>query len=154
MSLAERGFYGELLDHCHTEGSVPDDPILLARMCAVSLKEAKRPLPKVRAQFVKEGDRLVNPKAAEVRARLFAYHERQQTSGTAGANKRCSNRSTTSTRIPAAPPKHPLEIELIIAKQRNGPRGIVPLKFRRFAKFFEPDDAVRVSRQTNFGDVA
>lgn len=49
----------------------------------------------------------------------------------------------------------PLDIELIIAKQRNGPRAIVPLKFmRRFAKFVEPDAIVNKSSQADLGDVA
>jgi len=107
MSLAERGFYRELLDHCHTEGSIPDDPVLLARMCAVSVKEAKRLLPKVRAQFVKEGDRLVNPKASEVREKLFGYHERQQKSGTAGARKRWEKARKDQTNISADSRQNP-----------------------------------------------
>jgi replicative DNA helicase len=49
----------------------------------------------------------------------------------------------------------PLAIELIIAKQRNGPRGIVPLKFlRRFAKFVEPDAAEVTITRASFGDSA
>jgi replicative DNA helicase len=39
-----------------------------------------------------------------------------------------------------------LEIELIIAKQRNGPRCIVPMTFlRRYAKFVEEPKEVRVA---------
>lgn len=106
LSLAQRGLFRELLDHCHSEGSIPDDMVLLARMCAASLKEVKRLFPALRDQFVKEGNRLVNPKAAEVRAKLFEYHEGRKKAGTTGAKKRWAE----SRELPPSTPRASREL--------------------------------------------
>src|SRR5579863_4812738 len=66
LSLAERGFFRELLDHCYVEGSIPDDVDLLARIAGCSVAEARRHFIKVREEFELDGNRLVNPRATEI----------------------------------------------------------------------------------------
>ncbi len=51
MSLAARGAYRDLLDHCYLDGSIPDDPPLLARMLGCDLAEFERIWPELRPHF-------------------------------------------------------------------------------------------------------
>jgi hypothetical protein len=110
LSLAERGLFRELLDQCHMEGSIPDDPKVLARICGCTLKEFNRTFHNIRDQFVQDGDRLLNPKAAEVRVRLLGFHEARKTAGTAGAKKRWGKIDELPSSIPGGSGEHPASV--------------------------------------------
>jgi uncharacterized protein YdaU (DUF1376 family) len=92
------------------EGSIPDNPRVLARICGCTLKEINRLFPRIRDQFVLEGDRLINPKAAEVRERVLCFHEARKKAGTDGAKKRWAQAETQPSNIPAESREHPVSI--------------------------------------------
>jgi uncharacterized protein YdaU (DUF1376 family) len=102
LTLAERGLFRELIDQCAMEGSIPDDARMLARICGCSLKDINRLLRNLRDQFVQDGDRLINPKAAEVRQRVIGFHEARKTAGTAGARKRWAKAEQLPVSSPGA----------------------------------------------------
>jgi uncharacterized protein YdaU (DUF1376 family) len=88
LTLEERGFFRELLDHCYVEGSIPTDVKLLAGIAGCSVAQAQRLFPKIREEFDQDGDRLVNPRAVEILEKLQKYHDNRREAGTAGAKKR------------------------------------------------------------------
>ena len=102
LSLAERGLFRELIDHCFVEGSIPDDLKLIAGIAGCSIADVRRLFPRIRDQFDKEGNRLVNPRAAEILEKLREYHDSRRKAGTAGAKKRWrSDGSANGTAIDA-----------------------------------------------------
>jgi uncharacterized protein YdaU (DUF1376 family) len=111
LSLAARGLYRELLDQCHTEGSLPNDLKILSRIAGCSLKEMRRWWPQVKDAFVEVDGRLVNPKAFEVREKLVAYHNKKSSSGTAGAKARWLTKAPgVTSNTTATPSQNPSKI--------------------------------------------
>lgn len=85
---AERYFYRELLDHCYTEGSIPDDIIVLAKIADIDLKDAEEMWPVVRTKFTKSGDRWEHPKANEVIRQAIEKTEKHKVAGSKGGKSK------------------------------------------------------------------
>lgn len=96
MSLQERGAYITLLCHCWNDGSLPNEPERLARLCGVPVTMFRRLWPAIAPCFrlhPEEAERLVHPRLEKERAKQITYAAGQRESGKRGAAKRWAGKS-------------------------------------------------------------
>jgi uncharacterized protein YdaU (DUF1376 family) len=102
LSPLGRYVYRELIDHCYVEGSIPKDPLILAKIADVPARDFAKVWPFVSKAFEECADgRLRNRKVSEVLAELERWHEQKRSAGRAGgiaASKRTlKHRSSGAT---------------------------------------------------------
>lgn len=89
LSLSERGLYRELLDLCYASGSIPNDPVIIARLIGCAESEVRRAWVKVMDCFSLGDDgRLRNARADEVLLTISESRAKQSKGGRNGSTKR------------------------------------------------------------------
>lgn len=90
LTMAERGLYRELLDHCYTEGSIPDDERKLAGIAACPINELRKLWPQVKQCFSCNGEpgRLQHKRVNEVLYKLESWNESRRKGGQQRQQKR------------------------------------------------------------------
>ncbi len=90
MTLEERGAYVHLCWLCWSEGSVPDDASVIARIVQPADSEAfaGKSFPKLRACFEAIDGRLTHRKVEKIRAEVTAFSENQSERAKRGWEKR------------------------------------------------------------------
>jgi uncharacterized protein YdaU (DUF1376 family) len=88
LSLEERGAYMDLLCYQWREGSLPDDPVSLARMLGVTIEEFEEVWQSIEAFFEITEEGLKNPRMAEVVTAQMSKSVRLSNAGKKGARKR------------------------------------------------------------------
>lgn len=85
LTLAERGLYRELLDHCYREGSIPEDEERLIAIAGCKSADFKKAWPKVKLCFSsgKDVGRLEHHKATEILSKLENWNESRRKGGEA-----------------------------------------------------------------------
>ena len=101
MSLEARGLLYTLRLECWVNGSLPGDPVLLARVLGYSAEQVQRALPELSRLFGFEGGEIRCPELDNYRAHLEERRQRQSEGGKAGAAKTNSRRGRP---IPGDPP--------------------------------------------------
>ncbi len=104
LNAAERGIFWELIFYCYKEGSVPDDPILLARICDVPVDDFNSAWPNVSKSFQLKGGEWHNRKVDEELPAIERRYEQKREAGLASAQRKLNGRSTDV--------QHPLNIRL------------------------------------------
>lgn len=112
MSLAARGLYIECLRHAWTEGSIPADVTLLARVLGVSRREVATLWPQVAPKWQPAGEgRLTNARLEAERAKADAVSKRRAEAGKRGAQAKhgASNVVANADELPEqrSPQSHP-----------------------------------------------
>lgn len=90
LSAAERGIYREALDICYTEGSIPADKRILAKVLAVTAEELETAWPAVSQKFQPapgNPSRLVNLRALELGREARERLHKQREGGRKGGRK-------------------------------------------------------------------
>ena len=89
MTLEERGAYVHLCWLCWSEGSVPDDANVIARIVQPADTEAfvQQSFPKLRACFEASDGRLSHRKVEKIRAEVTAFQRKPVRTGQAGMGK-------------------------------------------------------------------
>lgn len=94
MSLQERGAYITLLCLCWQEGSLPADPVRLARMVGLTPRAWTRIADAVCACFQEADGRLTQPRLEREREKQRAYRDQQRAKGRASGVTRSNHGST------------------------------------------------------------
>jgi uncharacterized protein YdaU (DUF1376 family) len=98
MSLAERGLYVTLLCHAWLEGSIPSEPVKIARLVREPQPSFAKLWPAVEACFVPADEgRLVNPRQEHIRSERLAHLKIRQESGRLGGLAKAASSSSTSS---------------------------------------------------------
>lgn len=87
LDAAGRGIYRELLDVCYTQGSIPSNHAILARMCRASDEEFERAWKFIGGHFrkhPKDPSALINSHANVFRNDYFRYIREQRSRGASG----------------------------------------------------------------------
>lgn len=87
MSMQERGVYITLICKCWTEGTLPADPQLLARLCGFPVAAFRKCWPAIAPCFracPRDADRLVHPRLEKERQKQRAFRRRQADNGRKG----------------------------------------------------------------------
>lgn len=86
MSATAAGIYIRLLCHCWNEGSLPQDPHVLAKMAGASNRQLADLWPSIAPCFrVTEDGRLIQPRLEREREKQLTYRQRQSDRGKASA---------------------------------------------------------------------
>ena len=95
LDATGRGIYRELLDHCYTQGKVPDDPEWMCRRCACTREQLEVTWKIIGKHFPKISgtEYLSNVQADIFRKEYFSYVARQR-ANRAGYRDRNSNKSS------------------------------------------------------------
>jgi hypothetical protein len=89
MSLAARGLYHDLLLYQAQEGSIPDDPVLCARIVSADRSDVEAVWSEVRERFdVIDVGRIANPKMTEARSEALAFSASLSERGSRGGKAR------------------------------------------------------------------
>lgn len=96
MTLAERGAYITLLCLCWMDHSIPADPCVLARLCAVSSAVFQRLWPALEPCFVVSNGRLVQPRIERERRKQHEYREMKAAAGHKGGRATAEAKQTRS----------------------------------------------------------
>lgn len=97
MSMQERGVYITLICLCWTEGTIPADVKLLARLCGMPDSAFRKQWPAIVSCFkpaTDQSDRLVHPRLEREREKQSDFRRRQSDSGKKGAERRWQPHST------------------------------------------------------------
>lgn len=129
LNLAERGLYRECLDLCYTNGSIPKDPAVLARLCHCTPAEIEAVWPKIERHFHtvrNDKTRAENTSANMFRRTFFRYKRSQKQIGKRGGRPKV-NRINDEERVPFSTSKPKLsEAKLSEAKtKRSEEEGFV-----------------------------
>ena len=87
LDAAGRGIYRDLLDVCYTQGAIPSDHEILARMCRASSEEFERAWNVIGSHFKrhsKDASALINSHANVFRNDYFRYIREQKSRGASG----------------------------------------------------------------------
>jgi hypothetical protein len=110
MSLEERGAYRELLDRCHIEGSIPDDPAKLAVMLRIDAEHAARIWEHVRQCFEPvpgAPGRMQNAHMLRIREKAEEWRSKRSEQASKAANARWNKQRGDGIESPASPPAKP-----------------------------------------------
>lgn len=78
MSLQETGAYIRLICFCWNDGSIPDDPVRIARMIGATPREIRLVWPAIRPFFMSAGEgRLTHPRVEQEREKQAEFRRRQ-----------------------------------------------------------------------------
>jgi len=104
MSLQEAGAYIRLMCHCWDDGSIPDDPIRLARLVGTTSNQMRKLWPAIRHCFRngRQHGRLVHPRLEKERVKQDNYRRRQSDAATKRWDKQAY-----ATASPRHKPPHP-----------------------------------------------
>jgi len=80
MTLEEKGFYHDVLDHCWLYGSAPADPDELARLLGEDRRTSRRILPKISKCFLQTGEVLISERLEQEREKLNNKSEKARNS--------------------------------------------------------------------------
>lgn len=95
-----RYLYRELLDQCYIDGSIPDEPELLAKIADISPKDFQKLWPSVKQAFeLREDGNWHHNKADEVLSEITRWREQKSNAGRkSGESRRTSVQQDTSER--------------------------------------------------------
>ncbi len=93
MTSAARGAYIMLLCHCWTNGSVPDDDIVLRRISAYDGRDWRAACASVRACLGAKDGKLFSPRLERERQKQADYREMKARAGQAGGQQTASRRA-------------------------------------------------------------
>ena len=148
LSMAERGLYRELLDHCYTEGSIPDDEKKLSAIAGCTINEIRRLWPQVKQCFSSNGvsGRLEHKRVNQVLEKLENWNKSRQKGGhqrhvkgsakayengaladTATSGTSSSSTTTSTTTLlenPQAPAADAAELEPPAPKRKREPSAM------------------------------
>lgn len=98
MTLAERGLYRELLDHCWECGNLPNSEVVLTKIAHCSEKEFRKSWPTVKAQFYENDGRLYHVKVNEKRRAIEEWHDGRREAGRKGGLAKKASLATSSAK--------------------------------------------------------
>jgi hypothetical protein len=105
MSLAARGLLYTMRNECWVNGSLPRDPVLLARVLGFTAEEVSSALPAVLPFFTECGAAYRCPELDDYRDHLDQRRQRQSEGGRVGAMKTNSGRHGAPPANPAGKPQ-------------------------------------------------
>lgn len=106
MSVLERSVYRDLLDCCYERGSIPSDPVLLAKLADVTQDQFAEAWPKVSQKFIPCSDgRLSNSTVLQELAKRGGVSDVRANAGKAGGLKSGQTRRERSKQTPEAAPE-------------------------------------------------
>lgn len=89
MSLAASGIYIRLIAHCWLEGSLPNEPVKLARLAGATKRQIVELWPSIAPCFRQTGEgRLIHPRLEFERVKQATFRQRQSDKGAASAAMR------------------------------------------------------------------
>jgi len=91
MTMAQRGLYITLLCSCWLQGSIPNDPALIGRLCGATPKEIQATWPAVSKRFIADPNdpaRLRHKRLDEEREKQAKWREKSAAGGRNGSAKR------------------------------------------------------------------
>ena len=97
LTISERGLYRELLDHCYSEGSLPNDERTLAMIAAVAPVEFRKSWRRVSSLFEEHSGRLYHWKVTEIRNGLLRWHRGRAEAGKRGGLAKARTKQLDST---------------------------------------------------------
>lgn len=92
LSHEQKGVYADLLSIYWLEGGLPADTARLARLVGMPAKKLNRLWPEIERCFRIEGDRIIQKRLEEEKAKQLAFRHKQAVKGAKGGKSRAINK--------------------------------------------------------------